>query len=178
MKLNFLRRSQQVCELPEPRMIIPPKEVPREVWLKRFIESYRRTSMQMEMLSDYTKSLESAYRHLQDENRNLRQQCDFIKDYMYHINDVGAHECELRIENRQLKSKLNKQSQLLERFTSNGGGIFKEYKTAIRGQFYYLHYLKTVLHLNHVVYKKKLSFNTLEFDNIDDLINEAVNEKF
>jgi hypothetical protein len=33
-----------------------------------------------------------------------------------------------------------------------------------------------VLHLNRVDYKKKLSFNTLEFDNIDKLIDEAVNE--
>ena len=52
-----------------------------------------------------------------------------------------------------------------------------DYKTAIKGQFYYIHYLKTVLHLNRVRYKKKLSFNTLEFDNIDSLIDEAVNEK-
>lgn len=177
MKLNFFRRLQPVCKPPEPRMIIPPHEVPREVWLKHFIESYRRTNMQMEMLSDYTKSLEDAFRRLQSENHELKKQRAFISDYMVHINESGARECELRIENRQLKSKLNKQNQFINGFAPNRGSVYKEYKTAIRGQYYYIHYLKTVLHLNHVTYKKKLSFNTLEFDNIDDLINEVVNEK-
>lgn len=80
--------------------------------------------MQIEMLSDYTKSLEEAFRKLLNENQELKKERDFINDYMVHINESGARECELR-----------------------------------------------------VVYKKKLSFNTLEFDNIDDLINEVVNEK-
>lgn len=177
MKLNLFRRAQKVCELPEPRKIIPPYEVPREVWLKRLIESYRRTSMQIEMLSDYTKSLEEAFRKLLNENQELKKERDFINDYMVHINESGARECELRIENRQLKTKLNQQNQFIKGFAPNKGSVYKDYKTAIRGQYYYIHYLKTVLHLNKVVYKKKLSFNTLEFDNIDDLINEVVNEK-
>lgn len=177
MKLNFFRRSQPFCEQPEPRKLIPP-EVPREVWLKRFIESYRRTNMQLEMLSDYTKSLEEAFHRLQNENHELKEECDFIKDYMYHINEDGARACELKIENRQLKSKLTKQAQFIKDFAPNGGSVYRDYKTAIRGQYYYIHYLKTVLHLNRVAYKKKLSFNTLECDNIDDLIKAVVNEKF
>ena len=178
MRLNFFRHKQPVCNTPEPpRKITPPFEVPREVWLKHFIQSYRRSSMQMEMLSDYTKNLEDAYHLLQQENQNLKDRYDFIHGYMKHINEAGARECELQIENRQLRTKLNKQTKYIKDFIANKQGLYKDYKTAIRGQYYYIHYLKKVLHLNHVDYKKKVSFNTLDFDNIDTLINEAVSEK-
>jgi len=80
------------------------------------------------------------------------------------------------LENRQLKTALNRSNQLLKSAGITSEGLYSDYKTAIRGQYYYIHYLKTVLHLNRVDYKKKLSFNTLEFDNIDKLIDEAVNE--
>ena len=194
MKLNFLFwRSQPTCEppepqkivlpepqknvLPEPRRIAPLDEIPREVWLKRFIESYRRNCMQTEMLSDYTKSLEDAYRHLQEKYNDLKKQNALICDYMKHINETGAKEFELKLENRQLKTELNRCNQLIKDAGITGDGLYMDYKTAIKGQFYYIHYLKTVLHLNRVRYKKKLSFNTVEFDNIDSLIDEAVNEK-
>ena len=177
MRLNLFRREQIVCEQLEPRKIIPPYEVPREVWLKHLIESYRRTSEQIEMLSDYTKSLEESFRQLLNENQELKKRYNFINEYMVHINESGASEFELRFENRQLKIKINKLEQFIKGFAPDKGRIYKDYKTAIRGQYYYIHYLKTVLHLNKVDYKKKLSFNTLEFDNIDDLINEVVNEK-
>ena len=174
MKLNLFRRSQPVCELPEPRKIVPPDEIPREVWLKRFIESYRRNCMQTEMLSDYTKSLEDAYRRLQREYDDLKKHNALISDYMTHLNETGAKEFELKLENRQLKTELNRCNKLIKDAGITGDGLYMDYKTAIRGQFYYIHYLKSLLHLHNVNYKKKLSFNTLEFDNIDELINEAV----
>ena len=96
MKLNLFRRSQPVRELPEPRKIVPPDEIPREVWLKRFIESYRRNCMQTEMLSDYTKSLEDAYRRLQREYDYLKKHNALISDYMTHLYETGAKEFELK----------------------------------------------------------------------------------
>ena len=54
--------------------------------------------------------------------------------------------------------------------------LYYGYKTAIRGQYYYIHYLKTMLRLNNVNYKKKLSFNTVQSNIVDALINEAVND--
>lgn len=176
MKLNLFRRSQPVCEPPKEREVFPQREIPRERWLKRFIESYRRNCMQMEMLSDYTKSLEDAYRRLQQENQQLKKDSDRLRSYMMHINEAGAREFELKLENRQLKTELNRRNQLLNAAGVTASGLYSDYKTAIRGQYYYIHYLKTLLHLHNVFYKKKLSFNTLEFDNIDELINEAVND--
>jgi hypothetical protein len=176
MKLSFFRHSQPVCEEPKMRKIVPQDEIPREVWLKRFIESYRRSNMQMEMLSDYTKSLEQAFQHLLQENHDLKKKNALIRDYMKHLNETGDKEFELKLENRQLKTALNRSNQLLKSAGITSEGLYSDYKTAIRGQYYYIHYLKTVLHLNRVDYKKKQSFNTLEFDNIDKLIDEAVNE--
>jgi hypothetical protein len=54
---------------------------------------------------------------------------------------------------------------------------YKCYKSAIKGQYYYNEYLKAVLRNNNVDFKKKQSFNTLEFDNLDQLIEQIVNEK-
>ena len=130
----------------------------------------------MEMLSDYTKSLEQAFQHLLQENQDLKKKNALIRDYMKHLNETGDKEFELKLENRQLKTALNRSNQLLKSAGITSEGLYSDYKTAIRGQYYYIHYLKTVLHLNRVDYKKKLSFNTLEFDNIDNLIDEAINE--
>ena len=112
MRLNFFRRSQPVCEEQKMRKIVPQEEIPREVWLKRFIESYRRSSMQMEMLSDYTKSLEQAFRHLQRENHDLKKKNALIRDYMKHLNETGYKEFELKLENRQLKTALSRSKHL------------------------------------------------------------------
>ena len=114
MKLSFFRRSQPVCEEPKMRKIVPQDEIPREVWLKRFIESYRRSNMQMEMLSDYTKSLEQAFQHLLQENHDLKKKNALIRDYMKHLNETGDKEFELKLENRQLKTALNRSNQLLK----------------------------------------------------------------
>ena len=114
MKLSFFRRSQPVCEEPKMRKIVPQDEIPREVWLKRFIESYRRSNMQMEMLSDYTKSLEQAFQHLLQENHDLKKKNALIRDYMKHLNETGDKEFELKLENRQLKTELNRSNQLLK----------------------------------------------------------------
>ena len=143
MKLSFLFwRSQPTCEppepqkivLPEPRRIAPLDEIPREVWLKRFIESYRRNCMQTEMLSDYTKSLEDAYRHLQEKYNDLKKQNALICDYMKHINETGAKEFELKLENRQLKTELNRCNQLIKDAGITGDGLYMDYKTAILGR--------------------------------------------
>ena len=176
MKLDFFRRSQPVCELPETRESFPQREIPRERWLKRFIESYRRNCSQLEMLTDYTKSLEDAFRQLLQENDELKADNDRLNTYVQVVNEPEFGEFELKLKNRQLKTELNRCNKLLKEAGITSSGLYADYKTAIRGQYYYIHYLKSLLHLHSVNYKKKLSFNTLEFDNIDDLINEAVND--
>ena len=176
MKLSFFRRSQPVCEEPKMRKIVPQDEIPREVWLKRFIESYRRNCSQLEMLTDYTKSLEAAYYQLQQENDELKADNVRLNTYVQVINEPEFGEFELKLKNRQLRTELKRRNKLLKAAGITSSGLYADYKTAIRGQYYYIHYLKNLLHLHSVNYKKKLSFNTLEFDNIDDLINEAVND--
>lgn len=148
MKFDFVRHSQPDCEHPKKQWTFPQSEVPRERWLKRFIESYRRNCVQMEKLSDYTKNLEAAYRHLQSENKKLKLENELLDDRIRLLNDACVTESDL----------------------------YYGYKTAIRGQYYYIHYLKTMLRLNNVNYKKKLSFNTVQSNIVDALINEAVND--
>ena len=54
---------------------------------------------------------------------------------------------------------------------------FKTFKTAIKGQYYYIAYLKAMLHNNKIDYKKKNDFNSMEYAEMDAFIEQIVSEK-
>ncbi len=103
MNCKFLGRSQPVCEPPEERESFPQREIPRERWLKRFIESYRRNCSQLEMLTDYTKSLEAAYYQLQQENDELKADNVRLNTYVQVINEPEFGEPQIRNHPQKMK---------------------------------------------------------------------------
>ena len=52
-----------------------------------------------------------------------------------------------------------------------------EYSLAKVQQYYYIAYLKAMLHNNKIDYKKKNDFNSMEYAEMDAFIEQIVSEK-
>ena len=143
---------------------------------RQIINMYRQNCEMMDRYANYTQQLEESYSELYQAHLAMKKQFGVLKDYFKHPDDLRLKECEVMLERQKLIEKVVKPEHFFNARPEDNKR-FKTYKSAIKGQYYYIAYLKAVLHNNGIEYKKKQSFNTLEFANLDELIESIVNEK-
>ena len=164
MSFRLFRASPEQVITPGPveRETAPPNsEIPREVWLKHLIKSYRRQCKTIDQLAGYAKGLElkldemsRKYKRMEQSYYLMETNCDFATGY---LEQVKGSEKSLMFEN----NNLNKQIVKLERTKEN---LRKEndrialYKSIIKSQYCHINYLHTLLHLNKIAYNKKGSY--------------------
>ena len=143
---------------------------------RHIINMYRQNCEMMDRYANYTQQLEESYSELYQAHLAMKKQFGVLKDYFKHPDNLRFKECEVMLEKQKLIEKIIKPEHFFN-VRPEENKRFKSYKSAIKGQYYYIAYLKAVLHNNGIEYKKKQSFNTLEFADLDELIERVVNEK-
>ena len=180
MSIRVFRASPEQVISPGPveRETAPPNnEIPREVWLKHLIKSYRRQCTTIDQLAGYAKGLEikldameRKYKLMEQRYYLMESNCDFATGY---LEQVRGSEKTLMVQNNDL----NKQIVRLEKTKNN---VMKEnsrialYKSIIKSQYCHINYLHTLLHLNRITYNKKGSYTMEKTELVERIINECL----
>ena len=150
MAFRLFRASPEQVMPPGPveRKTAPPNsEIPREVWLKHLIKSYRRQLKTIDELAGYAKGLELKLDEMQQKYYTLERSYYLMesnRDFAFgYLKQVRGSEKNLMVQN----NSLNKQVVKLERTKEN---VMKEnsrialYKSIIKSQYYHINYLRHV----------------------------------
>lgn len=176
MRQRFKSKVQPVFYESALEKVGPPGTVPVVMDNSQIINMYRQNCKLMDRYSDYAHQLEEKYTELYLAHLEMKKQYGVMKDFFKHPNSAQLKECEIMLEKQKLIEKISKPKHIFN-LSPEEDRLFKSYKSAIRGQYYYIAYLKAVLHNHNVEYKKKPSFNTVELTEIDDLIQKIISEK-
>lgn len=183
MAFRLFRASPEQVMPPGPveRKNAPPNsEIPREVWLKHLIKSYRRQLKTIDELAGYAKGLELKLDEMQQKYYTLERSYYLMesnRDFAFgYLKQVRGSEKNLMVQN----NSLNKQVVKLERTKEN---VMKEnsrialYKSIIKSQYCHINYLHTLLHLNRIAFNKKGSYTMEKTELVDRIISECVSTK-
>lgn len=142
----------------------------------RVMYMYRQNCMMMDRYANYARQLEEAYNDLYQTHLEMKRQFAVLRDYFRHPDEARLEACRTMLTKHKIVDKTVR-PESFAKDRPDDYNRYKYYKLAIKGQYYYIEYLKAVLRNNNVDFKKKQSFNTLQFDNLDQLIEQVVNEK-
>lgn len=180
MSIRLFRASPEQVVLPGPveRRAVPPNsEIPREVWLKHLIRSYRRQCNTIDELAGYAKGLEQKldvmkqkYNQLERSYYLMETNRDFATSY---LEQVKGSEKTLMVENDQLNKQIVKLEKTKENVMKENGRIAL-YKSIIKSQYYHINYLHTLLHLNRIAYNKKGSYTMQKTEIVERIIGECL----
>lgn len=155
---------------------VPPASYPVGTDNSKVMYMYRQNCMMMDRYASYARQLEEAYNDLYQTHLEMKRQFAELRDYFRHPDEVRFEACRTMLAKHKLVDKTVR-PEAFANARPEDYNRYKCYKSVIKGLYYYNEYLKAVLRNNNVDFKKKQSFNTLEFDNLDQLIEQIVNEK-
>ena len=158
-----------------PPQVNPPAKITVGAESPHLAKMYVQNCKMLDQYANYTHHLENKYLDLYESHMELKKQFGMMRDFFKHPSDMQFKRCEIMLEHRINAEKAGKLGSPI----NNPVEIkrYKTFKTAIKGQYYYIAYLKAVLHNNRIEYKKKQQFNTIEFADLDAFIEQIVNEK-
>ena len=151
MSFRLFRASPEQVMLSGPveeKSAPPNSGIPREVWLKHLIESYRRQCNTIDKLAGYAKGLE--------------QKLD-VMHQKYTMLERSYNEMVKLERTKEYVMKENSRIAL--------------YKSIIKSQFFHIHYLHTVLHLNRITFNKKGAYTMQKTKLVERIIGECLSAK-
>ena len=175
------QRIKKVAEAayigPKPQEVSPPPAT-NPAWLRgnELARKYVQNSKLMDQYADYAKKLESKYTDLYLAHVEMKKQFGMMRDYFKHPSFLQFKRCAIMLESRIPVEMVTKPEGIMNN-RPDEIRRFKTFKTAIKGQYYYIAYLKAMLHNNRIEYKKKSDFNSMEYAEMDTFIEQIVNEK-
>lgn len=158
-----------------PPQIEPPAKITVGLGSNHLAKMYAQNCKMLDQYANYTHHLENKYLDLYESHMEMKKHFGMMRDFFKHPSDMQFKRCEIMLEHRINAEKVAKPESLMNR--PEEIKRFKTFKTAIKGQYYYIAYLKAVLHNNRIEYKKKQQFNSVEFADMDAFIEQIVNEK-
>ena len=90
----------------------------------------------------------------------MKKQFGMMRDYFKHPSFLQFKRCTNMLETLMPAERVTKPEGIMNNRPEEVRR-FKTFKTAIKGQYYYIAYLKAMLHNNKIDYKKKNDFLTL-----------------
>ena len=130
----------------------------------------------MDQYADYTKRLETKYTDLYQAHAEMKKQFGMMRDYFKHPSFIQFKRCLNMLETLMPAERVTKPEGIMNNRPEEVRR-FKTFKTAIKGQYYYIAYLKAMLQNNKIDYKKKNDFNSMEYAEMDVFIEQIVSEK-
>jgi len=97
---------------------IQNRDVPDEVWLKCFIEDYRRLSESLETLEVYTRQLEERYREAADILESIKRECG--TDNLGQIGEIMRNNYKYRETEKKRSEKIKNFHRLVHYCFENG----------------------------------------------------------
>ena len=108
----------------------------------------------MDQYADYTEKLETKYTDLYMAHAEMKKQFGMMRDYFKHPSFLQFKRCTNMLETLMPAERVTKPEGIMNNRPEEVRR-FKTFKTAIKGQYYYIAYLKAMLHNNKIDYKKK-----------------------
>ena len=176
MRPRFKRLVSAAYYGPKPQELSPPTTITVGAGSNEIVKMYVQNCKMMNQYADYTEQLENKYADLYLAHSEMKKQFGMMRDFFKHPSDYQFKRCEIMLENRIPVEKVTKPEGLMANRPEDKRR-FKTFKEAIKGQYYYIAYLKAVLHNHRVDYKKKQQFNSMEYADMDAFIEQIVNEK-
>ena len=177
MRQRFKKVTEAVYFGPKPEPVTPlPAKVPVWVQGNELAKKYVQNSKLMDQYAEYAQKLETKYTDLYLAHTDLKKQFGMMRDYFKHPSFLQFKRCAIMLESKTPTERVTKPEGIMNNRPEEVRRL-KTFKTAIKGQYYYIAYLKAMLHNNNIEYKKKNDFNSMEYADMDRFIEQIVNEK-
>ena len=177
MRQRFKKVAEAVYFGPKPEPVAPlPATIPVSMQGNELAKKYVQNCKLMDQYADYTEKLETKYTDLYMAHAEMKKQFGMMRDYFKHPSFLQFKRCTNMLETLMPAERVTKPEGIMNNRPEEVRR-FKTFKTAIKGQYYYIAYLKAMLHNNKIDYKKKNDFNSMEYAEMDALIEQIVSEK-
>ena len=162
--------------------VLGDKDIPYEVRMKYIIDAYRKDQEKWGKLVDYAKHLEAEVARLKDvikANGYVDPGADSVPKPAQVIKELRAQIYELKGSLKELKVAKIRISELEKQVDSFPLRIYKSdsFRRVIKKQRIYIEELQGLLDDNDIPYEPRLPINSLDKEDIDKLVDSALEYK-
>ncbi len=164
------------------KRVLDDKDIPYEVRMKYIIDAYRKDQEKWDRLVDYAKYLETELARLKDviiANGYIDPGADSVPKSAQVIKELRAQIYELKGSLKELKEAKIRISELEKQVDSFPLRIYKSdsFRRIIKKQKIYIEELQELLDDNDIPYEPRLPINSLDKEDIDKLVDSALEYK-